>query len=825
MSSNRGRAPRSAVQFGDKASRRTAAAARKEIKEQFKRIGVTQGPKAAPTKAPSRRWLWGPFGLSAADWALGWATGHFGTWYLPLIVAGLPLLVAAVLLVALFNGKPLSGIDQPIEGVYVTSCLAVLAGWSASAAWNWWYLALALVTVAWLVTCTWVAAAPGGLPTWAGGVIGAGAAVSVALVVGPVQSWAHWPLLWLLGTPAMCLPLWYARRVRRGVNVDKEIKGWPNRKQRERAVHRTFDSIILAAQERFDGMALSTVTAAPTMATAVVKLPGGTTLTQLEDALRWLESAAGLRVNSLTSAPDHKGRANYAKLQYVESDPHSTTQEWVPPTSDTIKTPLDDGPREDGSRGVVELWTPHGAQNGLIGGMKGVGKSTFLNNLIATLSCLKNALSIGIDVKGHGIELGAWARYGAMPYVARTIAQARAVYTALMAITQGRGVLLEREGKKLWDADRGPHIVLVCDEMAQVQGQDAYVSALTLSLAQLSRFALVSQVLATQAPGRDSIGDAAIRGQCDIRVAFRHGREPEAMFTLEGTTGYGDLPVGKWHNRRGTHLLVSGTEKDSLPVRSAQVPEEQITELAIARGTDPIALDEASYREALKALSTIIEERAWDMKEEEREELDIATREVLRAMAYPTPYEPASTPPASANVSANTELADPPADPVGAALAEGSASVTKELAEPVALTPEELAAMRRPEGVDEETFVETMQALQAELNRAADGAYEMEPIERTPDSSATDCDEFRVLRSERESAREFALERAKTPEGVTRKDVMRHTGRERTYAQGIITGLRDEGLLAPSDKRQGAWAAVLAPAAAPTASDQLADRE
>jgi hypothetical protein len=784
------------------ASRATAKAAEKGVRKAL-RDGQA---KAAPTKVPARRWMWGPFAISGADYIAGLAAGRAHNPKYALIVIGLPLLLAGVLGVCHLIGKPLRGLDRPAEVGYVVSCLSALAGWSAAASYDWWALAVGVVCAAWLASCTWMAARPGGLPTWAGALVGTGVAVSALVVLNPLTMPLRWALAWVLGTVPVAVPWWMHRRVRRGVNIDSGLGGTADRARRAAEVNRTWQKIIEAAQATFEGLALVSVRATANLSIAKVRLPGGTTVDELQAGLARLESAADLRTGSLACEPDPGGMAQQAVLTHTERDPHASVQEWPGRTVDTITKPLAGGVRADGTIAEVAICTPEGGRNALAGGTRGAGKSTWMNALIAEAMPCEDEVSVGIDGKGGGIELGPWFEFGAMPVVATDVASARALLVALLAITQGRGVLLKQRGRRTWvvgpefDEKKGvdgPHITVWVDEAAQVQGLDWVCGVLSLTLGQLSRFAQVSQVIATQFPKAQSLGDAGLRGQMDIRVAFRHGTDNEASFTLEGYSNFGErLPAGNWFKRRpGTYLLVDGDDRDSVPVRSYRAPDEVITHVAKWRAESPVLVDEESYRAALDALPTILAERVDSLGEDELAELETAVHQTLRKLTYPAarPTRQVATEPAS------TPTPPPASQPVAAEVAPATSA---ELAE-------DLAGLVPPPGVAHEEWLATMAALERRLAALPEGHLDSMKVAPRPGMPDTAPANFQRARSDLEGVMATIREKLARPEGATRKELMEATGKGRSFVQDRLAALRDAGEAVQDPSEFGRWRLVV----------------
>jgi hypothetical protein len=805
--SRRGGGSGAAVTLSGPAAKRLAKEIGKEMASG--RSGMSSSPKAAPVKAPSQRWIWGPFAVSAIDYLLGAFAGRTGNPLYLLVVAGLPVLVAAVLSVCQAKGRPLHGIDRPVEVAYVAACMVGLAGWSTSAAYRWWPLALGLVALGWMITCVWMAALPGGLPTWAGAVVGAGVAASVAVVMWPMRGALAWSLAWLLGTIPAGAPWWHYRRVRRGINSESLAGNSMERKARQREVHKVFHRIIAEAQDQLPGLEAVTITAAPDIGTAKLKLPAGKNSDDLAGILRWLESAADLRVGSLAVEPDPKERARYAVLHHTDRDPHKETQFWPGRDSRTVSEPLAVGPRADGSIAQMVLSNSDGSRNALVAGTLGSGKSTWENAVIAELSKCDDELSVGIDAKGRGIELGPWADQGALAYVAGDIRQARAMFTGLVALTHGRGVLLGEHGLKKWNLKMGPHITCVADEVAQIQGKDQLCAEMSVTLAQLSRFAQISQINATQTPKMESLGNVALRGLSDIRVAFRHGTEREAGFTLEGyEESVTRMPFGAWcKTRKGSYLLIDGGEGDSMTVRSYMISDEAIEECARERAENPVALDRDSYEKALAEVDRVISECPVWMKPEDAEVLRSDTLEVLRAMAFPEARQ------APRHASPARHASAPTAPRQHATEDDVARQVGEVACVDATLTDEELAGHTVPEGMDRESWVATMNDLNARLNRRDGDRFEVKD-EVVPESqSITSSDRFQEVRTEIERVRVLILELAGRPQGVQRREVMEVSGRGRTFVSDRLAELRDQGDLLPAEDEHGVWRRSMAPTA------------
>lgn len=161
----------------------------------------------------------------------------------------------------------------------------------------------------------------------------------------------------------------------------------------------------------------------------------------------------------------------------------------------------------------------------LITGVTGSGKSTTIRVAIAGAAYEPDVALVLLDPK-RGAELGSWAPRAAR--LARTPAECADVLTEIVALMEARYDHLAGVGRQNWEADDGPFVLVVVDELRVLfrGGSDKEASKRSeealADLLLMARAVGISIMAATQRPDSDSLS-LAIRDQFAVRVAHRLG--------------------------------------------------------------------------------------------------------------------------------------------------------------------------------------------------------------------------------------------------------------------------------------------------------------
>jgi S-DNA-T family DNA segregation ATPase FtsK/SpoIIIE len=334
---------------------------------------------------------------------------------------------------------------------------------------------------------------------------------------------------WLL----LSVPWWANRRRRAKVRVERAIAAWPDIAQ---AVGLAGSQIMAATVDLWGWRGR-------------LRLARGQTITDVMAKTPAIESGLGTHRNAIRVHPTPDDLANRCEIRVLDRDPHADAIPWPGPSVTSITEPIDLGPFEDAEPCRVLFLRRHA----LLAGATGSGKSTGLNDLIASLAACRDVIIWAIDLK-RGMELQPWAP--CLDRLATTPPEAAALLADAVTILYARAEHLTSTGKREWHPTPAmPALVIVIDEYAELD-DDAIER--TDTIARLGRAPAVTLVIATQRPTQDVMGHTAVRSQMNIRVAFRVEEPRDTDLTL----GQGKLKAG-WHahtlNAPGK-FLVSSTE-------------------------------------------------------------------------------------------------------------------------------------------------------------------------------------------------------------------------------------------------------------------------
>lgn len=228
----------------------------------------------------------------------------------------------------------------------------------------------------------------------------------------------------------------------------------------------------------------------------------------------------------------------------------------------------------------------------LVAGSTGMGKSTFINNIVCTIARRNDPAHVQfymVDLKG-GVEL---AQYETLPHLARPIitdpGEALAVLDELLAEVERRMNLIKGTARNIdsWNrwkrADYVPHLVVVVDEMAMLllnrerheKRMVSYWAENKLAkLAAISRAAGIHIVAATQRPSVDVI-TGLIKANFPVRIALSCADNAQSHTILDNVMAAG-------LNRPGRLIFHKGNKHVELqcPYVSEDLAQEIVYSLA-----------------------------------------------------------------------------------------------------------------------------------------------------------------------------------------------------------------------------------------------------
>jgi hypothetical protein len=246
--------------------------------------------------------------------------------------------------------------------------------------------------------------------------------------------------------------------------------------------------------------------------------------------------------------------------------------------------------------GVNKKWIGTDLANAphiLVAGSTGMGKSTFVNNVVCTIARRNDPARIKfymVDLKG-GVEL---AQYEKLPHMARPIitdpAEVLQVLDELLAEVDRRMNLIKGHARNIdsynrWKrSDYVPHLVLVVDELAMLLlNKEKYEKRMIsywaenklAKLAAISRAAGIHIVAATQRPSVDVI-TGLIKANFPVRVALSCADNAQSHTILDNAMAAG-------LNRPGRLIFHKGNKYVELqcPYVSEDLAAEVVYSLAV----------------------------------------------------------------------------------------------------------------------------------------------------------------------------------------------------------------------------------------------------
>lgn len=468
-------------------------------------MSTTQRTTRDPDETPT--WLWGPFAVTAVAAGLGYGLAA-GTGPVALgVAAGVLLVPALVLGVALFLGRPLYGVDRPEEVGYIAGTLAALAGWTtAVGTWSWPLAAGTAAAVAAGVVW-WLAWGPGQRAAMLADFLGAAAGLLALAGLNPVADPAPWR--WLLapiaGTALAATPYWMHRRNRAAAAPLAEVDIGPLvtaiGKHLHAAVELQPDSLNVGPHGRHS---------------IRLRLSNGKTAADVVAVLVRVESELGLREGAL-SAAGQRARRNEVTVTVVPVEPKSA--ELVrPPLPTAITEPVAIGRYDTGDLMLISLYDGDGARGALVGGVKGSGKSRTLWTWMQAWTHSDDNLIMFGDFSG-GATSEPW-----MPCLYRRYTDPDKFLQFLIALEAGakwRASQLPLRGWESWQPSHDdPAIIVPIDEAQSLLKGNWAAQQQVERIIQIDRKSGISLVIMQPNPVQMEGISPTIREQARIRLCF-----------------------------------------------------------------------------------------------------------------------------------------------------------------------------------------------------------------------------------------------------------------------------------------------------------------
>lgn len=480
----------------------------------------------------------------------------------PVLFAGAVYAAAAVLRATLVSPWYTVGVCALIAVVAVVS--AVLYGAPRSVAW--YVLGVAVTAGAWIsftrFTTPWSRTAA---LIWFAGLI----------VLGPFYALVR-----------------YAGH--RGRLADQEAE----RRAQMHATQRHWPGLL--ATLGYKGIEYMGQTTFPAGYSVVLGLPinGSITWKRLHDDLERLEIAARLRPGSLRlERGDHAGQV---VLHVTESDVLAEPQPYpVERGPKSIWTPVPLGKFETGEQ-VEVLWRELGA---LVAGVRGRGKSNFINVLLAHLTGCTDAVVWMID-SGKGRTARPWllpwlegrSDRPAIDWVATTPEEVDAMLAAAPAVIRHRAS--SSPGSKVRPAPGKPALIIICEEVAMIFGQrdtsNYKRAARGMDVVQLGRSEAVDVVLVAQRATVTMLGSGDMKSQIGLRIGFGVETIEDAQSVFPDSSMAKELfKLADNPDYVGTFLMKAPGQKRVVPAKAYRIEDETDDEIA------GIAQSNAQYRAEL----------------------------------------------------------------------------------------------------------------------------------------------------------------------------------------------------------------------------------
>ena len=211
-----------------------------------------------------------------------------------------------------------------------------------------------------------------------------------------------------------------------------------------------------------------------------------------------------------------------------------------------------------------------------VAGMRGTGKSSFLQQIVAG-AALCNDVELALCDMKEGAEFYAWQHV--VRHWADNPAAAAALIRHLLTEREERSRRLRDMKLRKWQPGCGmPFVLLVIDEAAELDngGAESAQGMLT-KLLRLGRAQGIGVIAATQRPSADWI-DTSMRAQCNVGVSFRVRDATETSVAL----GPGAVNAGLLAHRLPKHqyLMLGNDAVDGARCRGWWLSDAQVEAIA-----------------------------------------------------------------------------------------------------------------------------------------------------------------------------------------------------------------------------------------------------
>lgn len=385
------------------------------------------------------------------------------------------------------------------------------------------------------------------------------------------------------------------------------------------------------------------------------------------------------RLHSHTGSLERAGRFPHNSVRFERADPkdaslvrmHVVERMFLGkplplpdlPATMTINDPLPVGLREDGQRASLLLRETAT----LVLGVRGAGKTNLANLLAALAGRCVDVIICLIDVDKGGRLATPWilpwiegkAIRPAIDWIATTRDEAEVMLRALLAIREARsesGI----GGSKIIPAASMPQILVLCDEMAGLFGQDftrreglsnAGFFKLGMDLTRLGRSEAIEPAWFTQRGTGSFTGGNDLKSQCDTRIGLGTATVAEALSAVPDD-GYAARLMASL-SAPGAALIERRGQRKPLPVMLYRLDPAETADLS---RIERIAIENAMIRPDLDELSRNAAGEAWSKRWD-----NSSLYRKLAAERYPAETREPATAPAR-----DTAIRPLPADTISA---------------------------------------------------------------------------------------------------------------------------------------------------------------
>lgn len=399
---------------------------------------------------------------------------------------------------------------------------------------------------------------------------------------------------------------WNDQRVRKSIEVDDEMKMWPE------LAKRAGIPLALITPKRRNPSGYKRRLSWP---------PGTYVLSQVKGLQEKIEGVLGIPHGAmrLVEVKGDDDLINGSAIDIVVSTESAARKAPVPftePTMRSICDPMMLGPFEaeyEGNEDCSITWYEqgYGGQHTLAAGMTRSGKSGLYHLMLAESADCNDVVRWGMDAKG-GMALRPWAPMFDWLVCGRNMAakeEAAALLERLDAIMMYRETYAAEKGWDVWRVSRKhPLIILYIDEAAEFFGMKLENFDATEFLAKVGRMGAGVGVLlcaATQYPTLDALASSQVQSQIGRWFCFRVLKSAHQTYILSSAKGttidatFPDKPRAA--AGAGWFYLQDQGVLNMLPARVRYVTPDTISEIVEAYWQRKGALDPGSANVAVRS--------------------------------------------------------------------------------------------------------------------------------------------------------------------------------------------------------------------------------